>query len=1008
MQQLNDLYLSEVNSLLITGQRSTARRARPHAQHSWTAANRSCLKGRPGAARVVLAQVIEEIAVRGVPCLVVRLDRLTEADHSAQAIGARRELPASPAITLGEFADDRPSVLCIDQLDALSLVSARQQSAWGAFNELLEEARDYPNMRIIFACRSFDLNQDAQLRALVADEGRFERIRVGELDSDAIQSAITASGIVTEPLSREQLRVLSVPLHLYLYLEAAPSGEFDFAGRGDLFDAFWKHKAKKVESRLAGQAPVWARAIAALCDAMSERESLVAPVYVMDDCPHAMEAMASEAVVYIQGGYVSFLHEAFFDYSFASTFLRTNSDLIKWLASDEQHLFRRSQVRQVLVFLRDREPDRGRYLSTLKGLLGHTEIRFHIKKLVLDWLGALPDPTKEEWGIVEGLAEQLGGHAWSVVHNSVPWFDVLQDMGRWQSWLTADGHQIDRAVTLLRMPEVLNARSATVAALVDPYRGQSDAWRNRLQWLAGGGYGYASSEMEDLVLALIVDGTFDNADPGFALNSDWWSIWYTTSVQRPAFIARILGAWFDRQLARAAELGRDDPFSGSPELVAHSQSSEHVIKESTANAPSEFVRELLPRFVRFDRRVPLDQVVAPSMLGGPDEQLRHALAEAMVSLAKNDPAGLDCIMAAERLSEGRWMSALVLRAWSANPAFYAERVVRFLLDRPDQRLSIGYTSWFGETDSFVAVSRTAVAAASSVCSDESFTELENAILGFTPDWEREIRQVGRTRLALLRSLVQQRIGEVSIQQIQELERRFPQASEWGAPQLIGMPVAQRVGSPIPVEAQQRMSDDQWLSAMAKYPWNKPTMRNGQVRGGASQLSWELKQLTREHPARFASLISKMDATYPSIYFERILEGLTDAEKGAVRPGTLSQVCSVLRRIRELRVPVHGGVTARAIEALADEVLPDDVTQMLCRVALDDPDPAVDDWQDSDTQRDPITQAINSARGAAAMALARLLFADRAAGTVSSRQLRGLSKTRSSRFGLWRSNACSPS
>ena len=82
--------------------------------------------------------------------------------------------------------------------------------------------------------------------------------------------------------------------------------------------------------------------------------------------------------------------------------------------------------------------------------------------------------------------------------------------------------------------------------------------------------------MEDLVIALNQDGTLDTAT-GFAVNSDWWSMWYMTSTQSPAFTARVLGAWFDRQLQRADELNRDDPFSGSPELVTHSQFSEHII-----------------------------------------------------------------------------------------------------------------------------------------------------------------------------------------------------------------------------------------------------------------------------------------------------------------------------------------------------------------------------------------------------------------------------------------------
>ena len=87
-------------------------------------------------------------------------------------------------------------------------------------------------MRILFACRSFDLEQDAQLRALVADEDKVTRIRVGELNDDTIKCAIESSGIVVSPLDHEQVRLLSVPLHLYLFLEAAHSGDFDFTSKG--------------------------------------------------------------------------------------------------------------------------------------------------------------------------------------------------------------------------------------------------------------------------------------------------------------------------------------------------------------------------------------------------------------------------------------------------------------------------------------------------------------------------------------------------------------------------------------------------------------------------------------------------------------------------------------------------------------------------------------------------------------------------------------------------------
>ena len=977
IQQLNRAYLREVNALLINKVQIDRRESLAAYTTLVDDGKSVMLEGTAGGGKsCVLAQVLSQLAEDNVPCLVIRLDRLAESDLSAQASGVNRGLPESPTITLGEFAGGRPSVLCIDQLDALSLVSARQQWAWGAFNELVDETRNYPNMRLLFACRSFDLEQDAQLRALAANEDRVERIRIQDLDEDTVHSAIAASRIVVPPLEAKQLQILSVPLHLYIFLVAARSGQVDFAAAGDLFDAFWNAKSRMVARRLTDQAPAWSAAVSALCHAMSEQESLVVPEYVMDEYGETMAAMASEAVVYLQDGNLRFFHEAFFDYSFARTFLRENRDFVEWLASDEQNLFRRSQVRQVLTFLRDRGPNRFEYLSTVKRLLQEERIRFHIKRLILDWLGALPDPSPDEWVIVEGLAHELDEHAWSVIRNSVPWFDVLQDMGRWSFWLTADDEQVDRAVTLLRTPDVLNARSVVVAELVYPFRGRSEEWRDRLRWLASGGYGYSSPEMQDFVIDLISDATLDEAKPGIAMNADWWMIWYKSSTERPAFTARVLGAWFDRQLDRAAELQRDDPFSGSPEIVTYSQFSAHVIKECAAHAPRKFVRELFPRFARFDVRVPKEWIAAPSRVGNPDDQLRNALADAMISLAQDDPAELDTIVDAERLSQSKWMSALRLSAWSANPDYYAERIVPFLLNRPDQRLSIDYNFSMGETDSFIAVSRTAVEAASAVCSDGQFAELEGAILNFTPDWERRRRMVGRTRLALLRALAQERMGEATRLQISELERRFPDAPEHGAPRPpVDDDTAEWAGGPILPEAQRYMSDDQWLSAMATYTNDSPSLRDGNFVGVAPERSWELTRLVREDPARFAALADRMDETHPTTYFEAILGGLTRNDRAPSRPGTLEQVCSVLRRTAELGISLQGKEVAHAIGALSDEPLPADIVQMLCRVALEDPDPEADTWQDSDDARDYTGQAINSARGATAMALAQLLFAD---------------------------------
>ena len=643
IQQLNHLYLTEVEALLINREEIVREESAAAVKALLEQGKSVVIEGMAGSGKsCVLTQLMGRLNDQDVPCLVLRLDRLDGSDQRSQAIGTQLGLPESPAITLGEFAGDKPSVLVVDQLDAISVVSARNQAVWSAFNELLKEVHDYPNMRLLFACRSFDLEHDPRLRGLVDDQERVERIPMGLLGEDVIRAAIVAAGIDPAFLRQRQMEILSTPLHLHLLLESANSGPVEFTSPRDLFEAFWEHKERAVASRMGGDLDVLTDAVGHLCDELSERERLEVPSDVLNGTVRSI--LASEGIVFVQDRKVRFFHEAFFDYAFARAFVRSNKDLVRWLLDGEQHLFSRSHVRQVLEFLRGHESDGPRYRRTLTGVLGDPDIRFHIKKLVIDWLRMLPNPTSDEWRIVEGLKDELGEHTWGVISNSVHWFDTLQGMERWQEWLKADDDQINRALGLLRMPDVLNSRSAVIVGLIRENRDASEAWEERLRQLVGGGNDYTSPEMQDLIVVLIGDGTLDQVRPGVAVNDDWWFTWYGLGTQQPKFAIRILGAWFGRQMERAAERGQSDPFADHLGLVAYSQNSGDLIRECAEAAPLKFVSELFPRLAQLDLIVPKEWVAEPGWDRRPDEQLRDALLEAMCTIARKSPAELDAIV----------------------------------------------------------------------------------------------------------------------------------------------------------------------------------------------------------------------------------------------------------------------------------------------------------------------------------------------------------------------------
>ena len=923
----------------------------------------------------VVAQAIEQLTKGNVPCLVVNLDRLNqETDTSAQALGTNRGLPDSPVISLGEFAGARPSVLVIDQLDALSVVSARQQWAWEMLYELLDETGDYPEMRVLFACRSFDLEQDARLRRLAGDPERVERIRLEELDQGTVRDAIEASGIPSTALSDGQMEILSTPLHLYLFIEASRAEVVDFSAPGDLFDAFWKEQARAVTGRLSGRQSLWQSAIAALCRELSDRESLVASERALDNHHLTIEVMASEGVLTVHDGQVRFFHESFFDYCFGRTFFAAeyDRDLVEWLAQDQQALFRRSQVRQVLAFLRRESHNRGRYLRTLAALLADPRIRFHIKKLVLDWLRSLDDPTLEEWATVEEAADGLGAHVWTTVRNSAPWFDVLLDVGRWGDWLGTDQETIEPAIRLLSMPDVLDARGEQVANLIQRHRDDSAEWRERSWMVAAVGHGYDSPEMQQLLLELIASGPNDGVVSELSKYINQSMLLYTLSEQTPSFAPVVIGALLDREvaIAKLSAGGAVVPDQSTITIDPHSMSM------SAKSAPREFVRELFPRMVEREKQNPTQWLSEPSLSNFGDERLGEMLIGAMIHEAQHDPEELDAVLEDHTFDESKWTEVAALRTWSANGSFYADRIVQFLLADQERRLDFGYDASSGSSDSFVAISRMAIASAGPSCSEDLFRNLEMAVVFFTPEWELRNRAVGRTELALLRALPDERIGDSTRRRIQELERKFPDAREHGAPEPPQKDIGFRTESPIPERAHSLMTDEQWLAAMRRYPDDSTRYRNGEFTGGATELSYGLERETQRSPTRFAALTELMDDSYNKAYFRAILRGLTIDDRGTSSGEAHEQTCLVLRRIADLRINLPSVETASAAHVIADNGLPNDIVRWLCQIALDDTDPEEDRWIGPDESTGPMTQAMNSARGLAAMAFARLLFADR--------------------------------
>jgi hypothetical protein len=85
-------------------------------------------------------------------------------------------------------------------------------------------------------------------------------------------------------------------------------------------------------------------------------------------------------------------------------------------------------------------------------------------------------------------------------------------------------------------------------------------------------------------------------------------------------------------------------------------------------------------------------------------------------------------------------------------------------------------------------------------------------------------------------------------------------------------------SPIKRDKAARMSDAQWLRAMARYKSDAWSRCGGTSSdGGARELASQMQQLTKRHPLRFANLATTIPDEANTVYLQQILWGLAEVE-----------------------------------------------------------------------------------------------------------------------------------
>ncbi|WP_243372238.1 ATP-binding protein [Geotalea sp. SG265] len=843
----------------------------------------------------VIRQILTGLKAQGVAHLAFRVDSRLDIGSSealGQALLGRDE---NPIYILQSLTADGKAILFIDQIDAISEVSGRAGAIREVIFELLSFARFSLNICIVAACRSYDLSNDSALLQLEKEQ-RVTRVEIKTFDWDSeVAPLLQVKGIPAERLTKNQQDLLKLPLNLALFLEIVGTEEqtFEFQSTTELFDHLIEKKQRIIRQRGISSFALMP-VLSHLAEIMSRDQSLDVPESVLDRFPNALDLLATEYLISQVDGRINFFHESLFDYAFARGFVTDRRNVIDLLKEDEQHLFRRTQVRQILTMYRQAGPQH-HYLKQLRDLLNSPNVRYHLKDAVARWLGGLAEPTEAELAVALALDaphQEMPPLVRLAIYPQPGWLPILIGRGLISAWLRS-GSEDRRGDALNILRNAVKAFPGEVAELLrnwwgnDPARGGSllgwFSWLHDMQ---------PCPDLLDLNLDLIrskPDGLFDRSGLYDRYSTSAWL------KHDPAAAGKLLQAWFETWYENFAEghpFGRDQ----------HNDMDFHWLRELKEKSPAIFLEAAIPAFLEAISRIDLTfdghcwadytwYMRFDLDIHGSGHFL-SLIRESLAELAKTAPnTALQWVEMIEPLTHPAALY-ICLETIATSGGVFGFKLPKLMM--ADKLLDSGPNG-----ADWLSFARAANAALPYLSGPER-SLVENRILGHWPElrlskkiahdlangrpeeepfWTRKsaIRDLnwnGYDQWCILKSIDATNLSPHALKRLSHLDRKFRE-------KIIPKPnnmEATWVPPPIGANRAKFMSDAAWLTAVDKYREDEGTRRAGDDwlrHTGSRGLSQILQERSKEEPERFARLFSRLPTDTLPDYFNAILNGLAE-------------------------------------------------------------------------------------------------------------------------------------
>jgi hypothetical protein len=333
------------------------------------------LLGGPGSGKsAALARLLPRLE-KHATVVALRVDGMPPTVRTPEALAQWMGLESDdPTYALQSWAIWGPTVIVLDQLDNLSDLTDRHTERLAVLLQFVRDALALPNLTVLLSCRDFDFQHDHHLSSLnpVA-------IRLSPIAKHDVESLLVARGI---QLPDPHVEVLRTPQHLKVFLQLVGDGppvralETYHGMLGELFRRHDREPERALLDELAAR--------------ISEAEVPMVPEARVRE-PTRARSLEAAGILRRERQCLGFAHQTLYDYARARTFL--GQSLLDYVR-EHDGIPARPVVWNALTFLRATHEQR--YVQAITGIVASPEVRWHLRALVVEFVGSQLMPTPEE------------------------------------------------------------------------------------------------------------------------------------------------------------------------------------------------------------------------------------------------------------------------------------------------------------------------------------------------------------------------------------------------------------------------------------------------------------------------------------------------------------------------------------------------------------------------------------------------------------------------------------